>query len=84
MASAIHLWEADETKSQVDVNFQLFFVILKEIVLTYFFGICVLHTFTSLSLKVVDNDNDDNDNVENYDNENFHNEQCVEFKQGVP
>lgn len=38
MASAIHLWEAEETKSQVDVNFQLFFVILKEIVKTYFFG----------------------------------------------
>ena len=44
----------------------------------------MLHTFTSLSLKVVDKDNDDNDNVENYDNENFHCEQCLEFKQGVP
>lgn len=47
-------------------------------------GICVLHTFTSLSLKVVDNDNDDNDNVENYDIENIHCEQRLEFKQGVP
>lgn len=44
----------------------------------------MLHTFTSLSLKVVDSDNDDNDNVENYDNENIHCEQCLEFKQGVP
>ena len=44
----------------------------------------MLHTFTSLLLKVVDNDNDDNDNVENYDIENIHCEQCLEFKQGVP
>lgn len=69
MASAIHLWEAEETKSQVDVNFQLFFVILKEIVKTYFFGyLCA--TYFHLT--------------ENYDNENFHCEQCLEFKQGVP
>lgn len=44
----------------------------------------MLHIFTSLSLKVVDNDNDDNDNVENYDIENIHCEQRLEFKQGVP